>query len=385
VSSGDAGLTPRVSLTNAIPEGLTKPFGSSRGLATNLGQGVSFGYLDRVLPLSHQASLGFQAKLLAGFTGEASYSMNLTRRYPVSSELNNIPRSVLGRASTYYTEQVANPFAGLLPANPALNGATVPRRNLLVPFPQYTSVTMTDIPIGRNDYHALQTRLTRRYANGLTMDFAYTWSKSIEHRSFLNPQDFNYQAIDQSKLESRLVEYDIPHKFTMLVTWELPFGQGKLLGRNTHGLVNSLISGWIFGANLNLQSGFPLTFPNAPNLEARSAKLPDDERSLYRAFDTSLFPKTAPSPFEYRTWPTRFPDVRTYSLRNLDASMMKRTRIFERLSLEIRAELYNATNTPWFGEQDGNGTDVTRLEFGRFRFSSNNSARGVALVGRLIW
>ena len=389
-SSADGGLTPRVSLNNAIPEGLTPPLGSSRGLSTNLGQSISFGYLNRIMPSSQQASLGFQFNMPLGFTGEAGYSMNLTRKYPVSVDLNSIPKDQLGRASTYYTEQVTNPFSGLLPANPAMNGNTIPRRNLLVRFPQYTSVTMTDIPIGRQDYHALQTRLTRRYANGVTFDISYVWSKILEQRSFLNPQDFNLPSAGDSKLEKRLGEYDIPHKFSTLASWELPLGRGKLIGGEAHGFLNALLSGWVVGANMTLQTGFPIAYPNAPQIGQGSAQLSGDERSLYRAFDTNLFPTTAPNlSFTYRTWPTRFSDVRTYPLRTMDASMMKRTKLFERLTLEIRAEMYNAFNTPWFSELDANAGDVSRnrpgQEFGRYDLSSSNSSRVVALVGRLIW
>jgi len=387
VSSADAGLTPRVNMTNAFPGQLIQPIGSSQGLATNLGQSVDFSYLERGTPYSHQYSFGFQQLLPWGMVAEATYSANLSRRYPVDLNLNAIPKNELGNPNSYYTERVTNPFRGLLPLNSAKNGATIPRQDLLMPFPQFTSVTMRNIPLGKNDYHGLQTRLAMRYRNGMTLNFGYVWSKTLEERSFLNPQDFNLQDIDSSKLERRLAEFDAPHRFTAMWTYMLPFGKGHRLGSNVNGLVDKIISGWQVNATGILQSGFVANFPNAMNLEARSAKLSGDQRDLYHLFDTSLFPTAAPNlNYTYRTWPTRFPDVRTNPLRNLDASISKKTRLTEGLTFEFRAEAYNVTNTPWFNVQHSRGADVAARNsgFGWFALSSETN-RTMTLIGKFIW
>jgi hypothetical protein len=36
---------------------------------------------------------------------------------------------------SFYNAPVTNPFAGLIPSNPSLNGATIARRPLLLPYP----------------------------------------------------------------------------------------------------------------------------------------------------------------------------------------------------------------------------------------------------------
>src|SRR5690606_14494088 len=139
-----------------------------------------------------------------------------------------------------------NPMQGLLPLNASKNGATVVRQDLLVPFPQYSGVTMSNVPIGRNHYHSFQVSARKRYAQGLTMNLSYTISKTIEELTFLNAQDFNLQNIDASKLERRLTEYDVPQKFAALVNYELPFGRGKPFGAGATGAIGKLISGWQF-------------------------------------------------------------------------------------------------------------------------------------------
>jgi hypothetical protein len=316
---------------------------------------------------------------------EAAYSGNFTRGFPVSDQLDSIPQAQLGMPASYYTQQVANPFQGLLPLNSSMNGAAVPRQALLTPYPQFTSVTMNNIPIGANDYNALQTKLTMRYQNGLTFNLGYVWSKTLQQMSFLNPQDINLQNIQASKLERRLTQFDVPQRFTALVTYELPFGSKGLIGRNVPGMVNKLISGWQIDILSTLQSGFPAPFPNAPNLAAESARLPSGQQTLFHAFNTSLFPTTAPNlQYTYRTWPTYFPDVRLRPLTTFDLGLSKKTAITERLRFELRAEAYDAPNTPWFNSLNSQGSNVSSSQFGWYNLSSASN-RLITLVGKLIW
>lgn len=385
VSSADGGLTPLVSLANAFPGRLNQPIGSTQGLATNLGQAVSFNYLNRGAPWSHQVSFGVQHVFRTGIVAEATYSGNFTRGYPVSDELDSILKNQLGMPTSYYTQQVPNPLQGLLPLNPSRNGATVPRQNLLVAYPQFTSVMMNNIPVGKNDYNALQTRLAMRYSNGMTFNFGYVWSKTLEQMSFLNPQDINLQDLQSSKLEKRLAQFDVPQRFTALWTYELPFGRNRFLGRNAKGFLDRLISGWQINIVSTIQSGFLAPFPNAPNLVPESAEIPSDQQTMFRAFNTSLFPTSAPNlQYTYRTWPTRFPDVRLKALTNVDLGISKKTVIRDKVRFELRAEAYDATNTPWFNTLNAQGADVSSSQFGWFNLSSAAN-RSITLIGKLIW
>src|SRR5262249_45701508 len=161
-------LTPRVTLANPFPEPLLQPIGNARGLATNLGLAINAQYLDRPLPYSQQVSLGFQRQFQRGWIIESAYSGNFTSRLPVNANINVLPVSQLGQPSAYYTTRVPNPMAGLLPDNPAKNMATIPRQDLLLPFPQYTNFTLSNIPIGGQASHSMQTTLSRRFAKGVS-------------------------------------------------------------------------------------------------------------------------------------------------------------------------------------------------------------------------
>lgn len=88
------------------------------------------------------------------------------------------------RVNDKITLEVANPFYPLLPGT-GLSGATVARSQLLLPYPQFTGVTM-DPPIGFTWYHSLQARVERRFGDGFTIQGNYTWSKMMQATEFLN-------------------------------------------------------------------------------------------------------------------------------------------------------------------------------------------------------
>lgn len=391
ISSFDGGVTPARSLNDPFPDGLLRPIGNSRGLATDIGLGVGAQYLDRRLPYSQQFSFGFQVEF-AGWVWDSAYSANLTRRLPVAAQTNNLPINELGRASSYYTEAVSNPMAGLLPDNPAKNGRTIPRQDLLRPFPQYTGVSLSNVSMGRQDYHGWQNRLSRRFSQGVTLQAAYTFSKTLEQVSLLNNEVFNLARPLETPLERRLLQFDVPHKVAVLGTYEVPVGRGKKYGGSMNPVLNMIAGGWQINGDLTLQKGFPIQFPNAAPVAARSARLPSSERTLLRWFDTSLWrdaatgrPVPAQAPFTLRNFPTRFPDVRFPGLKNLDLSLFKDFQIRERVKLNFRAECYNISNSPWFSALDGNGANVTSASFGALNLAQSNAARRFSLALRMIW
>ncbi|MCC6585297.1 MAG: carboxypeptidase regulatory-like domain-containing protein [Bryobacterales bacterium] len=392
IASFDGGVTPARTLADPFPDGLLRPVGNSLGLATDIGLGVGAQYLDRKLPYSQQFSLGFQVELPGGWTWDSAYSANLTRRLPVSAQANNLPINQLGRPSGYYTEAVPNPLAGLLPNNAAKNGSTIPRQDLLRPFPHFTSVGLSSLPIGSQDYHGWQNRIARRFSHGMTLQAAYTVSKTLESVSFLNAEYFNLARPLDSPLERRLMQFDVPQKLALLATYEFPIGRGKPYGNALHPVLNAVVGGWQVNGDFTLQSGFPIAFPNAAPVAARSAKLPAGERTLLRWFDTSLWrdpatgrPIPVQAPFTLRDFPTMFPDVRFPGLKNLDLSLFKDFQIREAMKLNFRAECYNISNTPWFSSLDGNGANVTAATFGALNLSQANSARRFTLAMRLMW
>jgi hypothetical protein len=406
VVSLDGNVTPASFINDPFPRtlfptGLLQPVGGSQGLATNLGQSIGAQFLERPLPYSQQFSAGFQRTIANTWLVDASYSGNITSKLPASTNLNFIPAGELNRLpvaerAAFFNAQVANPLRGLLPGT-GINGATVPRSTLLNAYPHFTQVGISNLPVAFQNYHSLQVRATRRFANGFSSQIAYTWSKTLEGAGQLNAQDTNLANLIDTPMEQRLAQFDIPHTFSAIVTYELPFGKGKKLLSGINSFGNALIGGWNLNVQYMTRSGVPFDFPNAAPLTARSAKLSDDQRlQLAQAagrsefnpffdkyYDVSLFPRQAQAPFTLRDFPTRFPDVRSPHLESWEISAYKEFRIKEKVRWQIRADFQNAFDYAYFGQQLSN--NVTDPRFGQLNPAQNNQTRQVVLVMKVLF
>jgi len=374
-------ITPSGSITTPFPQVL-QPVGSSLGLATDLGIGTSFNYLDRHLPLSTQYSFGVQRDIGWGVMVDASYVGNVTNGLPVSANMNFIPASQLGQSANYYTDAVTNPLRGLLPNNNALNGPTVPRQALMTAYPQYSGLTVHNLPAGKNRYDALQVAISKRFAAGLTFQVNYMKTKTLEQLTLLNAQDLNLTDMENSPLEKRLSIFDVPQKLSLLGSYDLPIGKGRPFLNGMHPIVNGFLGNWTIGWNATMQSGFPIDFPNAAPVEARSAKLPASERTLNRWYDTSIFPNRALPAFTLRNFPTRFPDVRFMGVHNYDFSLQKEIPIKERVRIQVRADMINSMNRPFFTDVVA-AQNVAATTLGQISPSQNNEPRSIFIETRL--
>ncbi len=404
IASTDGNLSPAVNLSNPFANQaggrLLDAIGASQGAASFLGQGVTVNYLNRPLPYSQQYSFDIERQLPGNMVAEVAYVGNLTRKLPLNNGLNVVPAAQLGRLNAagqidtaYYTERLPNPMAGLIPNNAGLNGATIPRQNLLFPFPQFSAVTVANAAIGSQRYDGLQAKVSKRMGNGFTFLASYGLGKTLEQVTLLNSQDFNLASINSSKLEKRSAsQIDIPQKFTIAGVWEVPVGKGRPVGAHMSRPANFVLGGWAVNANITYQSGWAVDYPNAAQPSAGSANLPAGQRTLDRWFDTSkwLNPATgrlvpALQPFTLRTFPTLFSDVRVPGYQNWDISASKSFPIHEQVRAQFRFEMVNAMNHPWYTGLIGGGNDVTNANFGRLNFVQGNLPRFIKLGLHVNW
>ena len=144
----------------------------------------------------------------------------------------------------------------------------------LRPFPQYTGGSQVDgslsaMPFGFYSYEALQTKVQKRYSNGLTLLASYTWSKNLTNADAQYPYQASWAAGNgnwaqnsyNAKAEKSLSYTDIPHRVILSYTYDLPVGKGKTF-LNRGGIVNVLLGGWSVGGVQTYESGTPLTVDN---------------------------------------------------------------------------------------------------------------------------
>lgn len=371
--STNGGLTPFTQFANPWPNGILPAPQRSPNL-DSIFEGTSFYANVPNNPTSYAQQWNFdvQRQLPGGFFVDAAYAgakgTHLTVGTFPLNQLNPKYQS-MGAA---LLDQVANPFSGLFqPYNPAINGPTVPASQLLLPYPQYTGVSIADMAAFDSEYNALQLKAEKRFGGGQTLLVAYTAAKLINDggesiTGWLDQGSAGFQNYYNLKGERSLSSYDVPQRLVVSYALDLPVGTGKRLLPGVHGLAGKLISGWGVDGITTYQSGWPLgmttlnnrTFsggsrpnyiPSAPGC-ARSAVLSGGAESrLNEWFNVGCFAQ--PPAFTFGNVSRTSPNVRSDSLTNFDFALFKTTSFgaSERYGVQFRAEFFNLFNTPQFG------------------------------------
>lgn len=331
------------------------------------------------------------------------------------------PTGACANALAFLNFQVANPFLplvrsttnpnGVIPIgtviSPATNGvpnATIPRIQLLRPFPQYGNVFLFRPLIGESTYHALQINLQKRFSDGLSATASYVRSRLMDTSgvgngaAFLDAtpvQDvYNYKGGEYS-----LSTLDVPHRFVASFSYELPFGRKKRFGKDLNPFLNAVFGGFQVTGVATAQTGTPIQITsngilgltgsgvgNAVRRPNRVGVNPiDNTRLRENARDgISVFAPVgttfveAPA-FTFGNAARTYDDVRRDSYKNFDFSVIKNFGFSEdKQKVQLRAEFLNLFNYVVFGTP---GANVNSSNFGIIT-SQGNRPRIIQLVGR---
>jgi hypothetical protein len=126
-------------------------------------------------------------------------------------------------------------------------------QNTIVASPQWNSVTIRDNS-GYSTYQAFQTHVTKRFAQGMTGQFSYTFSKNLGDNG-ANVRDWRNLRLDKG-----LLSLDRTHIITSNATYDLPFGKDRRFLANTPGWADRIIGGWQISSIATWASGAPLNF-----------------------------------------------------------------------------------------------------------------------------
>lgn len=239
----------------------------------------------------------------------------------------------------------------------------------LRPFPQYQDLwvdnDMSSNPFGFYTYHALQTKLEKRFSSGLTAMVSYTISKNLTNADSDYPlaaqwQGDNAGAVMDSynaKLEKGLSELDIPQAVVINYTYELPIGPGKHF-MNHGGVAGKLLGGWHVGGVDSYHRGVP-TGVIAPSvntglfadLGTMRANVVSGVRQAgwsgsfnpdsSRFFNPAAF--AIPANYTFGNAP-RGLNLRETPTINEDLTVGKKTQIYESVNLDFRADFFNLFN-----------------------------------------
>lgn len=230
--------------------------------------------------------------------------------------------------------------------------------------------------IGTSSYHALQVSLRHPNSHGVTMDFSYTFSKSLDMNSGTErANEYSSDALGGSaiqnswnpKLNKAVSDFDTRHLVNGDVIYVLPVGRGKTYLGSVNPIVDGILGGWTFAGLPRWTSGLPFSLfepgwstnwqlegYGVKNGYVKIRKHYDYASGSEQVFDD---PNAINQGVQSSTGLVRLPYPGEAGQRNgfrgdgyfdLDSTMTKTWGIGEFGKLKFAAEVFNVTNTVRF-------------------------------------
>jgi hypothetical protein len=136
---------PRAYLADPYPQGLNPITGKQYGRYTNLGSSVMVAEYEQRPPISDRINVSVQRELPGRWIVDATYFVNFISRDFWNPDLNMMDPRLLYKYGSALTDKVTNPFYGYgteatFPGT-SRTTKTVSVMSLLVPYPQYGTIT----------------------------------------------------------------------------------------------------------------------------------------------------------------------------------------------------------------------------------------------------
>jgi hypothetical protein len=386
-------------------QGLTNPF-PFQFTGQFLVPAISFAYTTYPhfrTPYSENFNYGFQWQATKGTMIEAVYVGSLGRKLISTGETNfPVPSAMLTQFNTYgeVNPECARPLA-------ACTGGTINPNDPLDPTgsPTGAQQLLTNFSNGVSNSHQFQLTVDKRLGHGLQFRAAYTVAKTIDLTSGFRSRSGTYTDPLDHNLDRALADFDSPQRLVLSGIWEIPFDRAI----HSEGFAKKVAKGWQFNGIATYQRGNPLTFysnsnaseqDQSPDLTRTDAIGPIDYLNPRKAYNDPTILSTDcnggvavnPGQSGSNFWinaanmvcaPCTTPgvgctnaaggpgiplftygDVGRNSLRgpginNYDLSITKKTEIHESMSVEFRAEFFNAFNHTQFLKVDNAGGSST--------------------------
>jgi len=363
------------------------PFAQKGGVGTFFIPKVSFAYVvDPTFrtPYSENYNFGFQYQLTPNTMLEAVYVGSLGRKLISSADLNfPLPSDEMRQFNQFGSTNIdcARPLSGCFGTNDP-NAALIDAGQLF-----------SNLSNGVSNSQEFQLTLDKRLSHGFEARVAYTLSKTTDLTSGFRARSSTYTDPLYYGLDHALADFDAPQRLVVSGIWQVPFDRPfQSSGR----FLRKLTSGWQVSGIVTFQSGNPFTVYNNINSSQQNNFLdradvlgpvqvfhnPRTNRTFSPSADgtygnclggpttgnfyfdpTNLDCANVPM-FTYGTMGRNV--LRGPGINNWDISLLKKTNITERQSIEFRAEFFNAWNHAQFSNPDATGFDGT---FGQVTFT----------------
>ncbi len=284
------------------------------------------------------------------------WSFDIQRELPWSSSLTI---AYIGNKMS----NVGNTISNFNSPDPSTNTNFQSRRPIQQFFDEGRVQTLGTLRVidayGNGSYNGLQTSLEKRHSSGLVFGLSYAFSKSLGDGESGGNEDGGFQDPRDRRASRGRYQFDQRHNTVFHFVYDLPFA------KNLRGVPGTLLKGWQTNGILSLRSGFPFTITQGADLNtggtpirpdrAASGELDNPTRALW--FDTSAFRRVScniPGRLDLCHYGNSGRSIlESPGQRNLDFSAYKNFVFRESMRLQFRAELFNVTNSPYFGVPNG--------------------------------
>ena len=384
------GVTPKNTLFNPFPGGVTPPFGRDQALIDVQGNGNEAATVNNPAPYVQQWNLDIQRQFPGNLLVDVAYAGSKGTHLPMHDQTidqilpQDLPKSAADVAAL--TALVPNPFAGNCAGctGPVVSGgvgtnATVKAGQLLLPYPQFDNLSMAEPDNRDSIYHSMQLKVVKRFAAGAQLLASYTVAKLIDNtNSEINwleaaAPSWNDANAYNLRGERSLDGFDVPQRLVIGAIMDLPFGRGKKFAGGASGVTDKIIGGWGINTIVTFQRGFPIIIGGCPGALSNSGLVNagcsrptrtalshttsgSKQDKLAHWFDTSVFTNGDPTVYNYGTDSRTEPNIRSDGQKNFDFAAFKNTKFGpdERLGLEFRAEFFNLFNRTQFNPPNTN-------------------------------
>jgi hypothetical protein len=236
---------------------------------------------------------------------------------------------------------------------------------------------------GNSDYNALQIKVERRFAGGLSFTGSYSLAKNTSDSVAPAETDLIQPFVPAGYLEGR-ASADRRHMLWINAVYELPFGRDRKFLSDLNPVAEAFLGGWQVSGINSFLSGVPLsitvpgaTLGNGWNTRANVSGDPDvSNPTRDQWFNTAAF--SAPPEFQYGNSPIGV--VEGPASHILDLGLMKNFSLGGSRYIQIRIEAYNALNKV---NLNNPGTTLGTGSFGRI--TGAGAARTMQFGAKLVF
>ncbi|MGH9850926.1 MAG: carboxypeptidase regulatory-like domain-containing protein [Blastocatellia bacterium] len=237
--------------------------------------------------------------------------------------------------------------------------------------------------LGRSNYNAAFISLRKRTSHGLTFDFNYTLSRSLDQLGTIQNQGPQFSSSFDPDIDYGPSDFDRTHNVNANFVFDLPFGSGRRFGAGKR--LDRLIGGWYVSGVYQAFSGAPLAVSQgaqvygaglifSPTTGAIPLRKPDYGNSVHGVVAGSGGVGTAGNPANpvpgsglnlFANPEEVFKNFRRINLAsdgrqgrgvlrglpfwNLDFSLGKQTKVTERVKFALSFDFFNVINRVNFG------------------------------------